>query len=43
MWNIEQIEEVRSRLHVDVTVGSGALPAPAPIESFTDMVRFEYI
>ncbi|XP_044486749.1 DEAD-box ATP-dependent RNA helicase 20-like [Mangifera indica] len=33
----QQIEEVRSRLHVDVTVGSGALPAPAPIESFTDM------
>ncbi|KAJ0076365.1 hypothetical protein Patl1_35027 [Pistacia atlantica] len=33
----QQIEEVRSRLHVDVNVGSRSLPAPPPIESFTDM------
>ncbi|KAK9124785.1 hypothetical protein Sjap_014387 [Stephania japonica] len=33
----EQIEEVRLRLNVDVTVASGSLTAPAPIESFTDM------
>ncbi|XP_010253045.1 PREDICTED: ATP-dependent RNA helicase DBP2-like [Nelumbo nucifera] len=33
----EQIEEVRLRLNVDVTVASDSPPAPAPIESFTDM------
>ncbi|KAJ7959946.1 DEAD-box ATP-dependent RNA helicase [Quillaja saponaria] len=33
----EQIEEVRLRLNVDVTVAPDSLPAPAPIESFTDM------
>ncbi|WVY94836.1 hypothetical protein V8G54_033924 [Vigna mungo] len=33
----EQIEEVRSRLNLDVTVASDSPPAPAPIESFTDM------
>ncbi|KAK9279376.1 hypothetical protein L1049_013055 [Liquidambar formosana] len=33
----EQIEEVRLRLNVDVTVASDSPPASAPIESFTDM------
>ncbi|CAK9162107.1 unnamed protein product [Ilex paraguariensis] len=33
----EQIEEVRLRLSVDVTVAQDSPPAPAPIESFTDM------
>ncbi|KAH1226225.1 DEAD-box ATP-dependent RNA helicase 24 [Glycine max] len=33
----EQIEEVRSRLNLDVAVASDSPPAPAPIESFTDM------
>ncbi|KAM0003474.1 putative RNA helicase [Helianthus debilis subsp. tardiflorus] len=33
----EQIEEVRLRLNVDVAVTSDSPPAPAPIESFTDM------
>ncbi|KAL6312893.1 hypothetical protein AAG906_032152 [Vitis piasezkii] len=33
----EQIEEVRLRLNVDVTVAPDLPPAPAPIESFTDM------
>ncbi|KAL5823957.1 hypothetical protein ACOSQ4_021857 [Xanthoceras sorbifolium] len=33
----QQIEEVRSRLNVDVTVASGSLLAPAPVESFMDM------
>lgn len=33
-----QIEEVRVRLNLDVTVASDSLPAPAPIESFADMV-----
>ncbi|XP_021993662.1 ATP-dependent RNA helicase DBP2 isoform X2 [Helianthus annuus] len=33
----EQIEEVRLRLNVDVTVTPDSPPAPAPIESFTDM------
>ncbi|KAJ0076372.1 hypothetical protein Patl1_35028 [Pistacia atlantica] len=37
MCNFVQIEEVRSRLHVDVNVGPRSLPAPPPIESFTDM------
>ncbi|XP_027334905.1 ATP-dependent RNA helicase DBP2-like isoform X2 [Abrus precatorius] len=32
-----QIEEVRSRLNLDVTVVTDSPPAPAPIESFTDM------
>lgn len=34
-----QIEEVRLRLNVDVTVAPDLPPAPAPIESFTDMVN----
>ncbi|GFY99376.1 P-loop containing nucleoside triphosphate hydrolases superfamily protein [Actinidia rufa] len=33
----EQIQEVRLRLNVDVTVASESFHAPAPIESFTDM------
>ncbi|CAJ1960615.1 unnamed protein product [Sphenostylis stenocarpa] len=33
----KQIEEVRSRLNLDVTVALYSPPAPAPIESFTDM------
>lgn len=33
----EQIEEVRLRLNVDVTVASDSPSAPAPIESFEDM------
>ncbi|KAI4307780.1 hypothetical protein L6164_030928 [Bauhinia variegata] len=33
----EQIEEVRLRLNLDVTVELDSLPAPAPIESFMDM------
>ncbi|CAH1418023.1 unnamed protein product [Lactuca virosa] len=33
----EQIEEVRLRLNVDVTVTPDSPAAPAPIESFTDM------
>ncbi|CAA2966219.1 ATP-dependent RNA helicase DBP2-like isoform X1 [Olea europaea var. sylvestris] len=33
----EQIQEVRLRLNVDVTVSPDSLPAPAPIESFVDM------
>ncbi|XP_052193335.1 ATP-dependent RNA helicase DBP2-like isoform X2 [Diospyros lotus] len=33
----EQIEEVRLRLNVDVTIASDSTPTPAPIESFTDM------
>lgn len=33
-----QIEEVRLRLNLDVTVASESPAAPAPIESFTDMV-----
>ncbi|KAJ0964723.1 hypothetical protein J5N97_025861 [Dioscorea zingiberensis] len=33
----EQIEEVQMRLNVDVTVASDSPPAPAPVESFTDM------
>ncbi|KAF8402472.1 hypothetical protein HHK36_010557 [Tetracentron sinense] len=36
-FNPEQIEEVRLRLNVDVTVASDCPPAPAPIESFEDM------
>ena len=35
-----QIEDVRLRLNVDVTVASDSSPALAPIESFTDMVIF---
>lgn len=39
-----QIEEIRSRLNLDVAVASDSppAPAPAPIESFTDMV-FNFI
>ncbi|XP_078436707.1 DEAD-box ATP-dependent RNA helicase 20-like [Wolffia australiana] len=33
----EQIDEVRQRLNVDVTVSPGSPSASAPIESFTDM------
>lgn len=33
----EQIEEVRQRLNVDVTVTSDSTRAPAPVESFGDM------
>ncbi|KAI5649018.1 hypothetical protein M9H77_35023 [Catharanthus roseus] len=33
----EQIEEVRLRLNVDVTVAPNSIAAPAPIESFNDM------
>ncbi|KAM0933609.1 putative RNA helicase [Dioscorea sansibarensis] len=33
----EQIEEVRMRLNVDVTVAADSPLAPAPVESFTDM------
>ncbi|KAF6143032.1 hypothetical protein GIB67_041100 [Kingdonia uniflora] len=35
--NPDQIEEVRMRLNIDVTVSGESSPAPAPIESFTDM------
>lgn len=35
--NPDQIEEVRHRLNLDVTVSSDSLAAPAPIESFNDM------
>ncbi|XP_031486884.2 ATP-dependent RNA helicase DBP2-like [Nymphaea colorata] len=33
----EQIEDVRLRLNVDVTIPPDTAPAPAPIESFADM------
>ncbi|RZC62939.1 hypothetical protein C5167_024708 [Papaver somniferum] len=39
----EQIEEVRLRLNVDVTAAPDSAPAPAPIESFTDMCLHESI
>lgn len=39
MMDYIQIEEVRLRLNVDVIVAPDLLPAPAPIESFTDMVH----
>ncbi|KAG6418056.1 hypothetical protein SASPL_120254 [Salvia splendens] len=35
--NAEQVEEVCMRLNVDATVPPDSQPAPAPIESFTDM------
>ena len=35
-----QIEEIRSRLNVDVTFAVDSEPSPAPIESFADMVVF---
>ena len=35
-----QIEEVRHRLNLDVTVSSDSPAAPAPIESFNDMVFY---
>ncbi|XP_061366786.1 ATP-dependent RNA helicase DBP2-like isoform X2 [Gastrolobium bilobum] len=35
--NPDQIEEVRLRLNLDVTIASDSPAAPAPIESFTDM------
>jgi uncharacterized protein YfkK (UPF0435 family) len=34
-----QIEEIRSQLKINVSVASGSPPAPAPIESFEDMVN----
>lgn len=34
-----QVEEVRLRLNIDVMAPPDALPAPAPVESFADMVR----
>lgn len=37
-----QIEDVRERLNVDVTVALDSSPAPAPVESFTDMVSFVF-
>ncbi|ERN04183.1 DEAD-box ATP-dependent RNA helicase 20 [Amborella trichopoda] len=33
----EQIEDVRLRLNIDVSIPLDSLPAPAPIESFEDM------
>lgn len=39
----EQVEEVRLRLNVDATVPPDSQPAPAPIESFTDMNLHESI
>lgn len=36
--NFLQIEEVRLQLNVEVAVSPDSLPAPAPIESFNDMV-----
>lgn len=39
MYLYVQVQEVRLRLNVDATVPPGSQPAPAPIESFTDMVR----
>ncbi|XP_057987519.1 ATP-dependent RNA helicase DBP2 isoform X2 [Hevea brasiliensis] len=36
--NSQQIEDVRLRLNVEVTVASDSPPAPAPIESFEDML-----
>ncbi|XP_048227048.1 ATP-dependent RNA helicase DBP2 isoform X2 [Ricinus communis] len=35
--NSQQVEDVRARLNIEVTVASGSPPAPAPIESFEDM------
>ncbi|KAL1558763.1 RNA helicase [Salvia divinorum] len=35
--NAEQVEEVCMRLNVDATVPPDSQPAPAPVESFTDM------
>ena len=32
-----QIEEIRKRMDVDITVGNGQKEAPPPIESFEDM------
>ncbi|KAK4606883.1 hypothetical protein RGQ29_000925 [Quercus rubra] len=39
----DQIEDVRLRLNVDVTVASDSSPALAPIESFTDMCLHQSI
>ncbi|KAG8633672.1 ATP-dependent RNA helicase RhlE isoform X1 [Manihot esculenta] len=36
--NSQQIEDVRMRLNVEVTVALDSPPAPAPIESFEDML-----
>ncbi|KAJ6758267.1 ATP-DEPENDENT RNA HELICASE DBP2-LIKE [Salix koriyanagi] len=38
-FNDDQIEEIRSRLNIDVSVASGSPPAPAAIESFEDMAQ----
>lgn len=38
MYLYVQVEEVCMRLNVDATVPPDSQPAPAPIESFTDMV-----
>lgn len=37
LLKLEQIEEIRLRLNVDVAVALDSHPAPAPVESFTDM------
>ncbi|CAK7323483.1 unnamed protein product [Dovyalis caffra] len=42
-FNPDQIEEIRSRLNIDVSVASGSPPAPAPIESFEDMCLHQSI
>lgn len=39
LLSVLQIEEIRLRLNVDVAVALDSHPAPAPVESFTDMVR----
>ncbi|KAJ6383296.1 hypothetical protein OIU78_026722 [Salix suchowensis] len=42
-FNDDQIEEIRSRLNIDVSVASGSPPAPAAIESFEDMCLHQSI
>ncbi|KAI3941506.1 hypothetical protein MKW92_037910 [Papaver armeniacum] len=39
----QDIEEVRLRLNLDVTVARDSAPAPAPVESFTDLCLHESI
>lgn len=36
-----QVQEVCMRLNVDAIVPPDSQPAPAPIESFTDMVKLK--